>query len=385
MEKGTGNFMRTLLDPPSNESLQAAALVLQKIGAVAGDEAGELRLTPLGAHCAGIPAPPTIAKMVIMGSILGCRSAALAMAAGMSLGRSPYLRIDNPRYQRGASESDSPETLKAQRVLEKRAEMYKAVGNSDHALLAALFKEWGGTGDGYGGRKQLCDSLGLSFNGMRDMYQLASQLDSSLTAIGYRKSIESDCNADSYSLIRTCAVAAMAPSQIVKVVRPAATYQQTVEGAMELDGEAKGLKFFVRSGKSDEEKSNTWKGEERVFIHPSSFNFSCGSYNCSWLVYHTLVRTSKPFLRDITECSAYALLLFGGDMMVKADSSEGSVVIDGWVNLSSSSRIVSLVGGLRGKVDEMLLKKIDDPSFEISSSKEMQLIVKLLKTNGEGT
>jgi len=311
------------------------------------------------------------------------------MAAGMSVGRSPFLRINNPRNQRDTNES--VESVKAQHVLEKREELYKAVGNSDHALLAALIREWEGTGSGVGGRKRLCDALGLSFNGMRDMYQLVRQLDSSLVSIGYGKSEESDRNANSWNIIRACAVAAMAPSQVVKVVRSAVKYQQTAEGAMERDGDAKGLSLFVRAGDgsgangADNPGAAKRAAEERVFIHPSSFNFSCGSYSCPWLVYHSLVRTSKPFLRDVTECSAYSLLLFGGDLTVKADSSEGSVIIDGWITLSSSSRIVSLVGGLRRKVDELLVKKIEDPSFEISNSKEMQVIVKLLRTNGEGT
>lgn len=63
VETGSGNFMRTLLDPPSEESLDAASFSLQKLGAVeqgANDE--ELQLTPLGNHLAGIPAPPIVGK-----------------------------------------------------------------------------------------------------------------------------------------------------------------------------------------------------------------------------------------------------------------------------------------------------------------------------------
>ena len=50
--------------------------------------------------------------------------------------------------------------------------------------------------------------------------------------------------------------------------------------------------------------------EHRVFIHPSSGLFNVGNFSCPWLVYNSIVKTSKPFLRDATECSAYALLLF---------------------------------------------------------------------------
>jgi len=334
----------------------------------------------------------TYVTVLVMGSILGCRSAALAMAAGISVGRSPFLRIDDPRRQRGGADLESMESMKAQRVIEERARLYKAVGNSDHAFLAQISKQWEAAGTGSVSRKQLCETLGLSFNGMRDISQLAKQLDSSLRAIGYGPSAESNRNSNYWTVIRACAVSAMAPSQVVKVVRPATTYQQTAEGAKELDGEARGLKFFVRTGDSNSitneqetGRKSDWSQEERVFIHPSSANFTTGSYSCPWLVYHSLVRTSKPFLRDVTECSAYALLLFGGNLTVKADASEGLVVIDGWVTLASSPRIVSLVGSLRRKVDDLLMKKIEDPSFEIANSKEMVVIGKLLRTNGEGS
>lgn len=55
--------MRTLLDPPSKESLDAAAFSLNQLGALErGASEGELQLTPLGSHLAGIPAPPIVGK-----------------------------------------------------------------------------------------------------------------------------------------------------------------------------------------------------------------------------------------------------------------------------------------------------------------------------------
>ena len=136
VENGSGSFMQTLLDPPSRQSMDAAVFSLRKVGAVEPDGQGrDLRLTPLGVHLAGIPAPPTVGKskfgidcrvhsslwqpwslahsalplfysVLVMGSILGCRTAALAMAASMSSGRSPFLRIDIPRKNRNQSEDE---------------------------------------------------------------------------------------------------------------------------------------------------------------------------------------------------------------------------------------------------------------------------------------
>ena len=307
-----------------------------------------------------------------MGCILGCRSAALAMAAGISLGRSPFLRIDAPRKSRD-DENISMDDFKRQRALEERANYFKTVGNSDHAMIAAIFLKWKGTDAGGGARKKFCDSVGLSFTGMRDMLQLANQLDSSLKAAGFLATAESDRNAQSWRIIHACAVSAMAPSQLVKVRRPAMKYTETAEGAKAKDGEAKELKFFIR----------TERQEERVFIHPSSANFSNGNYSCPFLVYNSMVRTSKPFLRDVTECSAYSLLLFGGELEIR--SSEGTIVVDDWAVLSANARIGALMGGLRRRVDVLMAEKVKNPSYEIAGAKEMQLIVKLIKTDGLGS
>jgi ATP-dependent RNA helicase DHX57 len=224
--------------------------------------------------------------------------------------------------------------------------------------------------------------MGLSFQGMRDVNQLTNQLDSALRNIGYHSSADSNRNGQSWRIVRAVAVAGMAPSQLVKVVRPAAAYLETAEGAKEKDGEARGLKFFVRTDnmeKNDDPKTK----EERVFVHPSSANFSTGSYSCPWLVFNSLVRTSKPFLRDVTECNSYALLLFGGPIEVQA--SKDIVVVDGWCQLGAHARIGSLMGGLRRRLDELLTQKIQDPTFDIAASTEMSTIVRLIMTDGLGS
>jgi ATP-dependent RNA helicase DHX57 len=96
-----------------------------------------------------------------------------------------------------------------------------------------------------------------------------------------------------------------------------------------------------------------------------------------------LVRTSKPFLRDVTECNAYALLLFGGELEIRA--SKGVIAVDGWAELAANARIGSLVGGLRRKVDALLTEKVKNPSLELAATREMKLIVKLIMTDGLGT
>ncbi|GAX26203.1 hypothetical protein FisN_16Lh020 [Fistulifera solaris] len=373
VESGTGDFFRSLIDPPTVESILAAESTLIQLSAVERVNTN-LHLTPLGLHLAGIPAPPMIGKMLIMGCILGCRDASLAMAAGMSLGRSPFIRIDsNPKTK----EPSSTFNLIA---LKNRTDLIESVGDSDHAVLAAVYSQWKVPENDSSRRRSVCDALGLSFSVMRDMDQLVKQLDSALVSLGFPPSADSNQNGKLWRVVRACAVAALAPSQLVKVVRPAAKFEKTTEGAKEIEAHARELKFFIRAVRNLEQKDNSLS-EERVFIHPSSANFSAGDYSCPWLVFHSMVRTSKPFLRDVTECNSYSLLLFGGPLEVKA--SKSVVSIDGWVQLSANARIGALMGGLRRKVDELLSQKVRDPSLEIASTEEMRLIIKLITRDGQ--
>lgn len=402
VETGNGTFLRTLLDPPKQGSVDAASQSLSKIGALekVGDD--ELCLTPLGMHLAGIPAPPMIGKskypkrdsafsllspqlkvfvlVLVMGSILGCRRAALAMAAGISTGRSPFLRVDTPRNN--ARGEESIQQQKDRLVLEQRSKLFELSGNSDHAMLAAAFISWEQLSAGGGERKKYCDELGLSFTGMRDILQLVNQYDLALSMAGYGRSTESDRNEKSWRVLRACAISAMAPSQLARVQRSSTKYTSTAEGAREKDGVAKELKFFIRQ-EDPEGTGNEKVKEERVFIHPSSALFSVGNFSCPWLVFFSMVKTSKPFLRDATECSAYALLLLGGNLDVEARNSV--IIVDGWVKLSANARIGALIRGLRNKMDNLLSEKIKKPDIDISDTPEMRLIVSLLFTDGLGS
>lgn len=79
----------------------------------------------------------------------------------------------------------------------------------------------------------------------------------------------------------------------------------------------------------------------RVFIHPSSSNFTNSSFKESNFIMYgerqlvsynnatTGVPDTKVYLRDTTEASAFALLFFGGKL--DTDYSDGTVTVDGWI------------------------------------------------------
>lgn len=144
LEDGSGEFLRSMIDPPSNESIQSSLLCLEQLGAIERDD-GTATLCPLGRHLSGIPAPPTVAKLLIMGSLLGCRSIALAIAAGMSVGRSPFIRLNASPFQARQNNNDQVGTDKQaanERILEARKALFKSVGNSEHCMLGKAFLSW---------------------------------------------------------------------------------------------------------------------------------------------------------------------------------------------------------------------------------------------------
>lgn len=82
VEHGAGNFLSTLLDPPSTKSIDAAIFSLTKIGAVSSaNEDGTISLTPLGMHLAGIPAPPTVGKSTCVLIVLNVLEVAIYFCA----------------------------------------------------------------------------------------------------------------------------------------------------------------------------------------------------------------------------------------------------------------------------------------------------------------
>lgn len=79
VENGFGSFLRTLLDPPSKDAILSAIFALRTLGAVKIVDEKKVVLTPLGKHLAGIPAPPPVGKLMVIGSILGVRREAITI------------------------------------------------------------------------------------------------------------------------------------------------------------------------------------------------------------------------------------------------------------------------------------------------------------------
>jgi len=155
--------------------------------------------------------------------------------------------------------------------------------------------------------------------------------------------------------------------QLLRVDHPASKYQKVLGGAVEAEGEAGKVRLFDRE-------------RGRVFLHPSSVNFSCGKFESGWLVYSDIVQTSKVFCRETSMVPVYAVLLFGGDVSVHHEA--GLVRVDDWATFKAPARIAVLVRELRREVAALLERKVEDPELDVGASRVVEAMHHLLSTDG---
>ncbi|KAK9846310.1 hypothetical protein WJX81_001334 [Elliptochloris bilobata] len=356
-----------LLTPPEPGAVAAAACALTELGALSGPAEA---LTPLGRHLARLPCDARLGKALLYGAMLRCVGPVLTAAAAMAYGRPVFL---SPHERR--AEADA-----AKRALAAGG----AAARSDHLAVVAAFALWK-KARAQGGRQAAAQAAAAHFvsdAAMEAMAATRADFAAQLADLGFlpcsyaRACAEGahplppeaaafDDASGNARIVKAALCAGFYPS-ILRVEHPAAVFAETHGGALEKDADPARLKFFDRR-------------RGRVFIHPASVNFSCGSFPSGWLVYTDIVETSKVFVREASMVPVYALLLFGGSIVVK--HAEGLLQIDGWV-LKAPARIAVLVRELRQEVDRLLLQKVERPGLDLAHSPAVAAMHNLLATDG---
>jgi len=80
----------------------------------------------------------------------------------------------------------------------------------------------------------------------------------------------------------------------------------------------------------------------KVDIHPASVNAGVHHFPLPYLVYSDKVKTSSIYVRDSTNISDYALLLFGGNLL-PSKSGEGIEMLGGYLYFSASKSVLELI------------------------------------------
>lgn len=274
--KDVGGFLSRTPTPPAALAVEGAIKMLQRMGALDGDE-----LTALGQQLAMIPADLRCGKLMVYGAIFGCLDDCVTIAAILST-KSPFLSPPDKRD------------------LAKQAKMRFAAGDGDLLTDLRAFQQWDELMQDRIPQRQVrgfCDDSFLSYNTLSDIASTRTQYYSALTEIGLLDASvrfsgghrqQQKTPTTSMPLLRALTASAFSP-QIARIQFPDKKYMASVSGAVELDPEAKTIKYFTQEN-------------GRVFVHPSSTLFGSQGFsgNAAFVSYFTMISTSKIFVRDLT-------------------------------------------------------------------------------------
>ncbi|KAI1422153.1 DEAD/DEAH box helicase [Xylaria sp. FL1777] len=348
--KDIGGFLSRTPTPPAVTAVENAVKMLQRMGALDGDE-----LTALGQQLAMIPADLRCGKLMVYGAIFGCLDESITIAAILST-KSPFVSPPDKR--------DSA----------KEARMRFANGDGDLLTDLRAYQQWHAMVKQRMPLRQVrsfCDDNFLSYQTLSDISTTRTQYYSALTEIGIVGTATSqipETTSISMPLLRALTASAFTP-QIARIQFPDKKFAASMSGAVELDPEARTIKYFTQEN-------------GRAFIHPSSALFDSQGFtgNAAFVSYFTMISTSKVFIRDLTPFNAFTLLLFSG--AIELDTLGRGLVVDGWLRLRGWARLGVLVSRLRGMVDNVIALKVNNPQMDVHDNEVIRMAAKLIEFDG---
>ncbi|GAB4834074.1 hypothetical protein Ancab_032327 [Ancistrocladus abbreviatus] len=309
------SFLAKSLQPPDPLSVQNAIELLKTIGALDDRE----ELTPLGRHLCVLPLDPNIGKMLLMGSIFQCLNPALIIAAALAH-RDPFVMPINRREEAEAA---------------KRS--FAGDSCSDHIALLKAFEGWKDA-KRRGEERAFCWQNYLSPITLQMMDDMRKQFVDLLSDIGF---VDKSKGPEAYNQYSD-------DLEMVCAVLCAGLYPNVVQ----CKRRGKRTAFFTKEvGKVD--------------MHPGSVNYGVPLFPLPYMVYGEKVKTSSIYIRDSSNISDYALLLFGGNLLASKPG-EGIEMLGGYLHFSASRSVLELIKKLRGELDKLLNRKIEEPGLDIS-------------------
>ena len=350
------SFLASALTPPSTMAIDSALHVLEKMRALDGRE-----LTALGRHLAMIPADLRCGKLLVYGAIFGCLEACLTIAAILTA-RSPFVSPQNKRDESKAARS-SFGNGQGDLLCDLRA--YESWSEQRQYSASSVVRNW--CNDNF-----LSSQILFDISSNRSQY-LSSLKDTGFLPTGYQASSPDTMKTyngqnGNNALLRALVAGSFHP-QLARIEFPDKKFAASMSGAVELDPEARAIKYFTQEN-------------GRVFIHPSSTVFDAQGFpgSSTFMSYFSKMATSKVFIRELTPFNAYSLLLFSGP--IQLDTLGRGLVVDGWLRLRGWARIGVLVSRLRLMLDEVLARKIDDPTLDVGGNQVVDAVRQLVELNG---
>jgi HrpA-like RNA helicase len=400
-------------DAPPEQVIATSEAILTRMQALDADG----RITPLGRHIALLPCAPKVGRLLIYGALLGC-ALPLANVAALLTSRGPFLQFQD---------QESRDRLNA--IKERFGA--EAGGRSDQLVIVAVCNGYEKC-RGMSAQRRYCQDNLLSFPRMQEIRQMSRDFLSDMVNAGLLNSVkeaqdlDSPCNINSkkWKIVSSTVCAGLYPA-ISRILRPPKRFEEVMGSAFEKEANSKEIKFYVPEGTmsrdlfEDIDTANdsavqpkdpfnprtggasledaidvletgtsddiSTEGMFRVFVHPSSIHFGNNSFGQSQFVMYgetrlqaTPGRENKSYIQDLTEVGAYPLLFFGGKL--EAQYLEGTITVDRWIKFSASGKLVALVQALRRALDEILLKKLENPNWDHLQNPMMSVVFSMLNT-----
>ena len=267
--KDVVRFLGRSPTPPATPAIEGAMTLLRRMGALDGDE-----LTAMGQQLAMLPADLRCGKLMVFGAIFGCLDDCITIAAILST-RSPFVAPQERRDE----------------AREARMRFYR--GDGDPLTDLEAFTQWDemmrDRGTPQREIRRFCDDNFLSFQTLTDIANTRSQYYDALTEIGIHSPSSQAAPGGRNTLLLRALVASAFTPQIARIQYPDKKFAASVSGAVELDPEARAIKYFCQEA-------------GRVFVHPSSTLFGSQGFSGSaaYMSYFSMISTTKIFIRDLT-------------------------------------------------------------------------------------
>eukprot|EP00808_Paulinella_micropora_P002761 g19647.t1 len=334
------------------------------------------RLTALGQHLARMPVDVGVGRMLIYAVVLRCLHPVLVVAAALSASRSIFLAPLDAREQ----------ARKAQLKFAQQAAL------SDQLTISAAYFQWQEAlsakkmGLGPGGAT-FCREHFLHEPTLRLIHRLKLDLLRVLATAGFVR-IRTPPDSPALNLYSN-------HKEVVKAVIAAGLYpnvfsithlrnKKEQQIARNLTGSA------LIAAKKATQQVQIAEGALRrpVSVHPASyfrdvenvaiaFNPKLQKF-CQthyYGVYHSKVKTSRAFLRDVTLLAPYALLLFGGSSGgIQVHHTHAIVSVDSWIHINCAPRLGVLLLLLRNRLNDYLQEIFRTPNMESQDESALPLI-----------
>ncbi|PIA13479.1 P-loop containing nucleoside triphosphate hydrolase protein [Coemansia reversa NRRL 1564] len=358
------DLLSQTLDPPDDSSVLAAERLLVIMG-VCENVRGPL--LALGRILARIPTDLRLAKMLVIGTVLGLGERALRLAALVGLDRSLY------------AISSLPDARAQLRALRLQTQPNSAMSDwlADLSVFERCLEN-----PAYGAG---C----VSATALRNARTSMQMLRRSLIELGLLDEIKSADNVEP-SVMRAVLLAGLSPN-IARVRLPPTKFREAAGGSVAMEREARELAFYATDEHSAENE-HTWlahdrRMDRRVFIHPQSLLFEESRFSSPFVVFldqsASAAAPSKTYLRDVTVPGLYALLLFGPQPL-HVDHANGVVSVGptGGLAMRAWPRIGVLAAHLRRLLDELLRRKFENPRMSIHDHPIVDAVLHLIRSDG---